>query len=40
MSRVSRPQTASPTKSPKKQKSMAAPVSTADYENMLNDQQH
>ena len=40
MSRVSRPQTASPTKSPKKQKTMIAPVSTADYENLLNDQQH
>ena len=40
MSRVSRPQTASPNKSPKKQKTMAPPVSSADYENMLNDQQH
>ena len=37
MSRVSRPQTASPTKSPKKQKNLLPPVSTADYENMLND---
>ena len=38
-----RPQTASPTKSPKKQKSITMagpPVTTADYENMLSDQQH
>lgn len=35
-----RPVTASPTKSPKKMRAMAQPTLTADYENMLNDQQH